>query len=356
MHVHIRHHLRQIPHRGARHPCLHQRLKQRLLGMAPGEPRDDLIHRIHRRHAQLEAAKARIIQQLRSPHHPHQRPPMRIAHADDGNPAIRRRVDIVRRLGEPTMTVAGARRRRLSSPLAAPLHAKAGAERGIDRILHRHLHPPGHAMTLPLEQGGGDGAIQMRAGEEVAQSRPRLHRRTIRKARGAHHARHRLNGKVHRRIGPIRPVRPEARAGGIDQLRIARLEHGAADAQPVHRAGGEILHQDICLIHQPQQRLSPRLGLEIKHDALLATVEHGERQRRPTHHAAPSQRLTPRRLHLDHRGAGRGQHEGGVRAVVDLAEIDHHDPGKRQGRAHAPRAPRRNADQAWTGHISWSSP
>ena len=85
----------------------------------------------------------------------------------------------------------------------------------------------------------------MRAGGEIDQRRAGLHRRSVRVAGRIHDAGDGLHGQVHRRIVAIGAV--VAVAGGLrdDQARVDLLQLRLREAQPVHHAGAEILHQHV---------------------------------------------------------------------------------------------------------------
>ena len=195
VHVRIGHHLGQLAHRRARHPAALQQLEQLLLG----EPRRPAAHHavdlVDMRDPVLERGEARIGGKVLAVHGRQQRAPMDVADADDGDVAVACRVDVVRRLGQAGMAVAGARR-----PLRAARamqQAEAGGERRIHRVQHRHLDLAAGAGALAFEPGGDDGAVEMGAGEEVAQRRAGLDRRAVREPGDAHHPGHRLHGQVH---------------------------------------------------------------------------------------------------------------------------------------------------------------
>jgi len=70
----------------------------------------------------------------------------------------------------------------------------------------------------------------------------------------------------------VRPGLAEARSRRIDQLRIARVKASPVEAEPVHGAWPEILHQHVGTFQQPVQDREICLGLEIKGDGFLAPV------------------------------------------------------------------------------------
>ena len=89
-----------------------------------------------------------------------------------------------------------------------------------------------------------------------------------------------------------------------------------------------------------QQRLAG-LGLQVERHRALVGVQHRHRQRGVrARRRAPAAGLAVRRLDLDHVGAGLGHQQGGVRALEDLAEIQHSDASQRGVHARRSTEPR----------------
>ena len=121
VHVGIVDDLVEIAHRRARHMMRHEQLEDRLLrSRAASSRKRSRRWRPCARRGILERGEARVVGQLRPPHGLGHRPPVRIADADDGDPAVGRRVDVVGALGEAAVAVAGARRRRRRDCPASP--------------------------------------------------------------------------------------------------------------------------------------------------------------------------------------------------------------------------------------------
>ena len=153
-------------------------------------------------------------------------------------------------------------------------------------------------------------------------ARPGLDGRQVRKARGVHDAAHRLDGEVHGGQVAIGAAQAEALAGAVDEAGILRVEHLPAEAQAIHDAGGEVLHHDVGLARQPEeQRLALRL-LEVEDHRLLVGVEHHERVGLDVALAAADD-VALGRLDLEDAGAHEAEEKAAVRAVVDLAEVEH---------------------------------
>ena len=212
-------------------------------------------------------------------------------------------------------------------PAGAEAHAERRGERGIDRVEHRDLDRAPAPGALAVEQRGDDAAVEMHAGEEVAQRRARLHRLAVGKAGDVHDAGHRLHGEVHRRIVAIEALLAVAGALRIDEARVDLVHRLDAEAEPLRHAGREVLHQHVGALDHLDQQVAPLRVLQVERDRALVGVEHRERKRRAADHAAPAQMLAALRLDLDHVGAGLRHQEGRVGAVVDLGEIHNLDPG-----------------------------
>ena len=156
MHVFVIDHLVQITHRRTRHAVTHQQVKQGFLGVFSGEPGDLFINFVHVLYTLLQVGVTCVRQQVFALHGLEQRLPMCFADADDGDMAVCRRVDVVGRLCQAAVAVAGAWRHRIAH---AVVQAQIGAERGIHGLLHRHLDQPTHARLFALIQRGHDGTV-----------------------------------------------------------------------------------------------------------------------------------------------------------------------------------------------------
>ncbi len=227
------------------------------------------------------------------------------------------------------MPVSDAPRRRIAR-LQQAHRREQGEQVGLQ---HRDLDRARHARALALEQRRHDGAVEVDAGQEVRDGGAGLQRRPVRHAGDAHEARHGLHRQVHRRVVAIGPVAAIAGGGGVDQPRVLRPEQRGAEAEPVHHAGREILHQHVGLGRQAAQQVAPGLRLQVEAERALAGAERGEGQHEAAIGAAP-QVLAAGRLDLDHLGAAGRQQEGGIGPVVDLREVEDGDPRQRSRRVH----------------------
>src|SRR5439155_839768 len=78
---------------------------------------------------------------------------------------------------------------------------------------------------------------------------------------------HALDDVVVGGLVAVRAGLAEARDRGVDQSRVQRLRRLVGEAQARHRAGAEVLDQDVAAPDQPPQRLLAALALEVEDDA-----------------------------------------------------------------------------------------
>ena len=170
----------------------------------------------------------------------------------------------------------------------------------------------------------------MDAAQEVHDRRTRLHGRPIREPGHAHHPGRCLHGDVHRQLVGVRPRQPITGARRVHQARIELVQDCPAHAQAIHHSGRVVLEQHIGRGGQLAQNRLALFGLQIQRDALLVAVQQSERNTRALAHRLPlPNRLAARRLHLDDECASLGHQVGRIGALIDLPEIDHHDPVQR---------------------------
>ena len=97
-------------------------------------------------------------------------------------------------------------------------------------------------------------------------------------------------------------------------------------AQPpfLHRAGLEVLNNDVGVFQQAQQHLPPLLAPQIKRDALLVAVHPEVIARIAIQEWRPPTAgfIALRRLDLDHFGAVIGQNHRAIRATQNTGEVD----------------------------------
>ena len=282
------------------------------------------VGRVHVAAARGHVHEARIIGQRRRVHGAHQLAPVAFADADDGDMAILGLIDVVWRHAQRLVAIARARR------IAAKrvVGAEGRGEGGEHGVLHGHVQHGAGAGLRPAIEGRDDGRVQVDAAQDVAQRRARLQGRLAIVAGDADGAAHGLHGDVHRKVVPMRAGGAEAGTGGVNEARIRFGENIAPHPQPRHRAGREVLQQHVTPLGEFDEQIHALRGLEVDGDGLLVAVQHGEGVAGRAI-GAPAQALADGRFHLDDAGAGHRQQMAAVRAVVDLAQIEHRDAGQR---------------------------
>jgi hypothetical protein len=76
-----------------------------------------------------------------------------------------------------------------------------------------------------------------------------------------------------------RDLRAHAADRHVNQPRMQLAQFIEAQAEPLHGARTEILHQNIRLPDQLRQHLSPDVGLDIDRERALATIRGNEQRR-----------------------------------------------------------------------------
>ncbi len=132
--------------------------------------------------------------------------------------------------------------------------------------------------------------------------------------------------------------------------------HQRVDPEPeaLEHPGAEVLDQHVGAVHEPQEHLAVRLGLEVEGDRLLVAVGREEVRRLaivlgPDERRPPAPGVVPvaRCLDLDDPGAEVAQHHRGVRSGQRAGEVDDQDPVERAG--HEPHPGRTRAAHTASG-------
>ena len=326
VHMRVVDHLVDLPDRGIGNAVGLQQTGQVFL-LETGRPvRDQLVDRLDMADARAEVDEAFVSLQVLASHRVKQGLPMFVGRANQGEPTVLRRVDVVWRFSQTAMAVAGTWRVLSAGP---EVKAEGRAEGRVDGLEHRDFDNPALAGALPREEGGHDRAVEMDPTEEVADRRPAFHRRTIGISGRRHGARHRLHRQVHGEKIAVGPERAIARPRGVDELRVDLQQGFGPDPEAVHGSGREVLQQDIGARHHLAQDRQAPLTLQVERHELFVRVEHGEREHRAADSAAPTHLLAFGRLDLDDAGSGHRHQEGRVGPVIDLAQIDDGHTGKR---------------------------
>ena len=148
----------------------------------------------------------------------------------------------------------------------------------------------------------------------------------------AHDAAHALRHHVVGGAARQRPGLPEARAGGVDQFRIAPGERLPSIAEPRQRAGPEILDENVGAGEKPLEQGAVIVRPEVEGDALLAAVERHEIGGFAVHPRPVGARVVAAgRLDLDHPRAEVRQDHGAERPRQHAGQVEHKDIRERAG-------------------------
>ena len=176
-------------------------------------------------------------------------------------------------------------------------------------------------LACPRHQRRQDAIGRERAGQMIGQ---RNAHRLRRLAVGQHReqAGHRLADRVVAGPAAVRAFRTEAGDRAIDQPRIVGGERLIAEAEPVHRAGAEILDDDVGSERKLSRRRLAVLGLQVERDALLVAVHRAERAVVVGLAPHPERIAAVRRLDLDDLGAQVRQQHAGERPADIAGEFE----------------------------------
>ena len=142
----------------------------------------------------------------------------------------------------------------------------------------------------------------------------------------AHHLRQLVQGRTVG-VGPGQ----EALDRHVHEARVRRRERVPPEAEPVERAGGEVVQAHVGRLHQRQERGLALGRLEVERGRALVAVEIIIARARARH--APRLVAAVRVLHLDHVGAEIGQDQRRRRPGDDVAELQHLEAGEGEGGA-----------------------
>ncbi len=195
-----------------------------------------------------------------------------------------------------------------------------------DRILHRQLQAAALAGRLLLVERAEDADRHQHAGAGVADRAAGLDRRRpgspvtlIVPPAG-------LRDHVEGERFLVRAAFAEALDLAIDDAGVDLLQHVIAEAEPLDRAGGEVLGEHVGLLDQLLDELDALRGLEVDRRRLLVGVEDLEIERigvvRVGCGDAPAGVAALRVLDLDDLGPEPGQRLGAGRPRLELGQID----------------------------------
>ena len=138
-------------------------------------------------------------------------------------------------------------------------------------------------------------------GDLVGERDRREQRRAVGLAVDRGEAAHRLRHRREPRTRRVRTVLAEAGDAQDHEPGVARVQHVGTEAEPLERAGPEVLDQHVGAGREVEQRRAPGVGLEVADDAALAPAEQLPRVRvaafgrEPAHaaHAVAARALRP---------------------------------------------------------------
>ncbi|CAM5269357.1 hypothetical protein STANM309S_00684 [Streptomyces tanashiensis] len=203
-------------------------------------------------------------------------------------------------------------------------------ERGEEGGEQGDLHPLALARALPVPQGGEHAEARVEAGDDVDQGDPRLRALPVRFARHAHEAAHGLDEQV---VAGQPGALGGAEAGhrAVDESGVAGPYVLVSEAELLHRAGAEVLDEDVRAVHDRAGR-GQVLGVgEVeRHGALVPVHAEEVRGLAGGERRSPRARVVPRArsFDLDHVRAQVGEEHRHVRPGEHPAEVGDDDPGQ----------------------------
>jgi hypothetical protein len=235
----------------------------------------------------------------------------------------------------------GIRRVDVSVPRAVFSRQPGVRPRPVQRADHRlGLRKVDHLPFAGLparREGREDGGGRHQRRGVVPDPEPGLHRRLVRKSRDGGEPGNGLRGGVVRcPARRVRPPLPEPRVGGVDDPGISLPKLEVPDAPRVHRAGAEVLHDDVGSFREPQEKLLPLGRVQVEPDVELVAVqgEEGRRHLFPEKtlgRDVPHQVAAGRHLDLDHLGAEEAEVVRGGRPEDPRRHLEDAHPGERFG-------------------------
>ena len=286
--VRIVQHLPGIQHRPARHPRLGEGGHHLLLRARARPLARDRVELLHVFPARGRVHAARITQKIVAADGAGEVAPHALVHRLHVDvdvvvrPARRARVEAVGH--RPGRGVVAPARGGLAVAVVGDI---ALARQVGHRLLHRHLDDLPPAGALPLDVRGHDARHHVHAGAAVPDVGAAQHGLAIGKARDAHHPARGLGDHVEALVLVIRPGEAEALEPGEDEARVGGAQGIPAQPEPLHEAGGEVLHHHVrALGHREKERATVGM-LQVDGDAPLVRVEEEEEHRVEPRHLRP---------------------------------------------------------------------
>ena len=183
--------------------------------------------------------------------------------------------------------------------------------------------------------GAQHGDRHQHAGAGIADGRAGLAGRAVLLAGDAHQAAGGLRDHVEGQRLLERAAGAEPFGLAVDDRRIDRADHVGAEAEPLDRAGGEVLAEHVGLLRHLLHQLDAARILQVDRDRLLVGVVLqeiiGVLARLSAGRAAGIAHLGV--LHLHHLGAHPGQGFGAGRASLELGQVEDFHAGQAVFRA-----------------------
>ena len=168
--------------------------------------------------------------------------------------------------------VAGARRRP-----GAPARAEGAAPPHEERhgLLHREVDQLTPAGAQLLRPGGQHGHRRVHPGAGIAH-RSGYRRGPVRLPVDRERAGRRLRDRLLDREAGVRAAASETLDACVDQSRRNGAQRFVVDAEPLHHAGPEVLHEDVEPRHEAQEQRVARAAADVDRQAPLVGVPGAE--------------------------------------------------------------------------------
>ena len=201
------------------------------------------------------------------------------------------------------------------------------------RLEHRHIDHLAASVALAHRERAHDPDRRVEAGGEVGDRDAHLDRRATWLAGDAHEPAHRLDDDVERGAIGVRAVQSPAGHRRVDEAWVPVEQLARIEAEVAHRAGPQVLDDDVRARGQPPEHVLPCLGLEIERDAALRPIEPHEVAALAVHHRLEPAReiATARILDLHDVGTEIRELHAAERAGHVVADLEHAEAIQRRG-------------------------
>jgi hypothetical protein len=202
------------------------------------------------------------------------------------------------------------------------------------RLQQRAVHPLAETGALAVQQRVDDAEGGEDAGGQVQEGHAAAQRRAVRLAGDGHDPAERLHERLVTRRVLARPRSTEGRDRAVDEPGIHRRQGVVAQPERLHRAGPEVLDENVGRRRHALEDLDALGRLEVERHVALVPVDHQERGRLAVLVRWPCARLVagPGVFHLDDVGAQVGQEHAAERSGQHTGEIEDANAVEREGR------------------------